>query len=451
VNLAITDHYPCPGNLVNFQLRGKLAEAEGYFRFGRAICYGKSSVGFRSEQMTGVLYDTAPDVDRDGASIRLPFDPDEIINNLRHERYRYKGNGNATGPGDGIMLRNLYYSWLRPILPARIRRYLQRMVLSDWQRIAFPRWPVDGTVERFLERLFILSMEAHGVEKVPLIWFWPEGATSCIIMTHDVDQLAGRDFCAHTMDLDDAAGVKASFQIVPEGRYPISEGFLDEIRVRGFEVNIHDLNHDGLLFSNRQEFLRRAPRINEYGRRYGALGFRSGGLYRNQAWYAALQFSYDMSVPSVAHLDPQRGGCCSVMPFFIGDILELPLTTVQDYALFHVLNDYSIDLWMKQADAIAEMHGLVSFLVHPEQLIETRARKTYQALLENLAEMREKRNVWIALPREVNRWWRERSEMTLVSDGGQWRIEGRGKERARLAFASVTSDGLAFTLDEGRI
>ena len=37
-------------------------------------------------------------------------------------------------------------------------------------------------------------------------------------------------------------------------------------------------------------------------------------MYRNQDWYDVFEFSYDMSVPNVAHLDPMRGGCCTVMP-----------------------------------------------------------------------------------------------------------------------------------------
>jgi hypothetical protein len=157
-----------------------------------------------------------------------------------------------------------------------------------------------------------------------------------------------------------------------------------------------------------------------------------------------------MSVPSVAHLDPQRGGCCSVMPFFIGNILELPVTTIQDYSLFHILNDYSIELWTEQLASITEQHGLASFIVHPDYIIAKRAQKTYQALLEHLAEMREQRNVWIALPGEVNRWWRERSQMSVVCDGGRWRIEGTGNERACLAFATLVGDTLAFTVDDQR-
>ncbi|HVB59215.1 MAG TPA: hypothetical protein VNE63_22650, partial [Candidatus Acidoferrales bacterium] len=90
-------------------------------------------------------------------------------------------------------------------------------------------------------------------------------------------------------------------------------------------------------------------------------------------WYDAFEFSYDMSVPNVAHLEPQRGGCCTVMPYFVGKILELPLTTIQDYSLFHILGDYSIDLWKQQIDLIMQRNGPVSFITHPDYLREKRA------------------------------------------------------------------------------
>ena len=103
-----------------------------------------------------------------------------------------------------------------------------------------------------------------------------------------------------------------------------------------------------------------------YARRFNAAGFRSAALYRNLEWLQTLDFSYDMSVPSVGHLEAQRGGCCSVFPFFAGRMVELPLTTTQDYSLFHILKDHSIELWKKQLELITERHGLASFITHPE-------------------------------------------------------------------------------------
>jgi hypothetical protein len=147
-----------------------------------------------------------------------------------------------------------------------------------------------------------------------------------------------------------------------------------------------------------------------------------------------------MTVPNAAHLEPQRGGCCSVMPYFIGKLLELPLTTTQDYALFHYLGDYSLCLWQREVELIRQKHGLISVLVHPDNLIEKRAREIYLQLLAYLAGLRNEHNVWLALPGEVNTWWRRRNDLRLVSDGERWRIEGQGSEQARIAYA-VLQDG----------
>ena len=77
------------------------------------------------------------------------------------------------------------------------------------------------------------------------------------MMTHDVETSAGQDFCPQLMDLNDSYGIKSSFQIVPEKRYTVSKAFLASILERGFEVNVHDLNHDGRLMCDREEFVRR--------------------------------------------------------------------------------------------------------------------------------------------------------------------------------------------------
>ena len=148
-----------------------------------------------------------------------------------------------------------------------------------------------------------------------------------------------------------------------------------------------------------------------------------------------------MSVPNVAHLEPQRGGCCTVMPYFIGDVLELPLTTTQDYSLFHIIGDYSLTLWTRQIEAIVAKHGLLTFLAHPDYLAEPRARRTYVELLTHLSHLRGELNLWCALPGEVDRWWRSRRAMKLVRAGESWRVVGPESSRARVAWASLDADG----------
>jgi hypothetical protein len=266
-------------------------------------------------------------------------------------------------------------------------------------------------------------------------------------MTHDVETSVGRDRCSWLMDVDDSYGIKAAFQIVPEERYSVSPAFLEEIRVRGFEINLHDLNHDGRLFRDRDEFRRRAHRINQYARAFGARGFRSGQLYRHPDWYEALEIAYDMSVPNAAHLEVQRGGCCTVMPYFIGDIVELPLTTTQDYSLFYILRDFSNEVWKTQIESIIGRHGLLSFVIHPDYLGDDTAQRAYRGLLDSLSRLREATRCWLPLPGAVEHWWRQRSRMSLVRDGGRWRIEGPGKERARIAYAELRENELIYHVE----
>jgi hypothetical protein len=249
------------------------------------------------------------------------------------------------------------------------------------------------------------------------------------------------------MDMDDSFGFKSSFQIVPEERYPVEPAFLQTFRDRGFEINVHDLKHDGRLYAQRAEFLKRAQRINQYAHDYGAEGFRSGILYRNADWYNAFDFSYDMSIPNVGHLDPQRGGCCTVMPYFVGNVVELPLTCTQDHTLFNILDDYSLSLWKRQISLIKDNYGLITILTHPDYLLTSRAQTIYKELLSYLHELRDNSSLWTPLPREAAAWWRQRSEMRLVAKDGTWKIEGPGKERARVAYAHLAEDGVAYSLD----
>jgi hypothetical protein len=270
------------------------------------------------------------------------------------------------------------------------------------------------------------------------------------MMTHDVEGAGGAASCDELMALDVQFGVKSSFQVVPDAPWSTklsTRQLVEQLKRRGFEVNVHDLSHDGRLFRYRQRFLRHAAAINARGREFGSRGFRSGAMYRRQDWVAALDISYDMSVPNVAHLEPQAGGCCTVMPYFLGHVLELPLTAAQDYTLFHMLDDYSTRLWQEQIGLILEQHGLVSFIAHPDYLREPRAMEVYTDLLRLLAGLRDERQVWIAPPAEIDQWWRNRSGMKLVPDGASWRIKGPGCERARVAYARLDGDRVVYELD----
>jgi hypothetical protein len=441
MNQAFLDYYRCPDSFADFKLADgqPIGRRQGYFEFGSdLICYGRSGVD-GCEKATDLLPNILSQIRIEGSTCILPFDPTDIANNLRYERYVNRMKEHAWKS----LIRKVYYA-LRPAFPVFVRRHLQRAWLKNWNQRAFPRWPVDLTVDQMFGRLMRLALQASPQERIPFVWFWPDARSSCAIMTHDVETAAGLEFACELMDINDSFDIKSSFQIIPDARYVASKDTLSAIQERGFEINVHDLKHDGHLFDDHAQFQKSASQINEFAVRFGSKGFRSGVLYRNQEWFDAFRFSYDMSVPNVAHLDPQPGGCCTVMPYFVGNILELPVTTTQDYSLFNVLGTYSQDLWREQTSLIMQQHGLVSFIVHPDYLDTPEAKKAYTSLLSHLSELRTKANLWITLPGEVDKWWRQRSMMRLVLHQNDWRIEGFGAERARVAYATLKNDEVTY-------
>jgi hypothetical protein len=444
INTAVQDHFRTPEGFFNFSMLSEPRPNTEFFRFGENItgfgrlCHsgsiGKDEASFR---------DVLADVRFGNDCCLLPFDPTEVATNLRMERYAAMKEHGHLANG---FARNGYYL-LRPLLPVMIRKFAQRRALRGWEVPSFPHWPVDRSVDQLFERLLVLELKTRNLDSIPFIWFWPEGKSGCVLMTHDVETAAGFRDCGALMTLDDSFGIKASFQLIPRGRYRVPLSVITSMRASGFEVNVHDWNHDGSLFRSYDRFLDGAAEINKRAALWHSEGFRSGALYRNPDWLNELQFAYDMSCPSTARLDPQPGGCCTLLPWFIGSMLEIPVTTIQDYSLFHVLNQYAIDLWRQQVTAILDGHGMASFIVHPDYIRAPRERRVYVQLLEYLAGLRSDSNVWIALPGAVNRWWRERSRMRLVRDGDTWDIQGEGSERARIAYAHVEDDHIVFRVD----
>jgi hypothetical protein len=424
---SVSDRYRCPEPLIRESATAILSTGDGRI---------------------GIAKNSFDDV-RLGFGTRAAIDgsTNDLVEYFTHERYLANHDGASPHGLPSPIIGSVYYT-LRPFLPKWLRIALQRAYLHGWDKSVFPAWPVDFTVENLLEVVLLQCMKASGVETIPFIWFWPDGAWATAILTHDVETCEGRDFCSSLMAIDESFGIRSAFQIVPEKRYPVPDVYLQEIRDRGHEINVHDLNHDGKLFRDRRLFLSRVRKINEYSRAWGAKGFRAAILYRNLDWFDALEFEYDMSVPNVAHLDAQRGGCCTTFPYFIGEVLELPLTTIQDYSLLHILKQERIDLWKAQANMILQQHGLLSLIIHPDYLLGSRAQNMYHELLDFVTEIRSRNHLWTPLPSHVNEWWRLRSQMSLVPQGDGWRIQGAGSDRARVAYAHLDGERVTYVVDD---
>jgi len=299
-----------------------------------------------------------------------------------------------------ILLDN--YFRVRPYVPRAFRLAVRRR-LAQW---SLPRlsgsWPINQIASR-----------------APDWWVgWPNGKEFAFVLTHDVEGKKGLDRCRELAELEMRSGFRSSFNFVPEGEYDTPKSLRDFLRVSGFEVGVHDLRHDGKLYSSRKTFRRHAQKINQRLVEWDALGFRSGLMLHNFDWLRDLDVLYDASSFDSDPFEPQPDGVNTIFPFWVersdhSGYVELPYTLPQDSTLFLLLRESGIDIWKRKLDWVASHGGLAMVIVHPDYVnfngtihsLEYGAR-LYQEFLEYVAT-RYWQKAWFALPRDIAAYVRD--------------------------------------------
>lgn len=341
----------------------------------------------------------------------LHFDVDATIEFLQNERYFAHvaplyvrlGINPERLPG---WARKLGFDALSRIRGLRRRR-----------RVEFPARPHDPSVDawRFLIRSF--AEELADSDPIPL---WPEGKRYAITLSHDVDTdyaFRAREAMTALRRIEEDAGLRSAWMIVT--RYAaLGRAALSDLVQSGHEIGCHSTRHD-----HRLAFLptaRMMDRIIEAAARlspYGAIGFRSPNYLRTATLYETLsgRFDYDMSmhdmIGDASNLTAANEGCCTCLPFFVAgtDVLEIPTTVPEDWE-FELRGVCPLDALTAQVrtiERIKSVGGVANALTHPELNLSLRESwlNNYRELVELAAA---DDSAWLALPRDVNRHWRER-------------------------------------------
>jgi peptidoglycan/xylan/chitin deacetylase (PgdA/CDA1 family) len=310
-----------------------------------------------------------------------------------------------------LMLRNRIYYGLKPFVPQFLRTALRRKLAKRLRKQIAPVWPI-----------------MPGSERAPENWpGWPANKKFAFVLTHDVEGETGLERCRSLMELEQQLGFRSSFNFIPEGSYRVPVALRQELTANGFEVGIHDLKHDGHLFSSRRRFTRHAAKINAYAREWGASGFRSGFMLRNLDWLHDLDVQYDASTFDTDPFEPQPQGRHTIFPFWVPNpnghsirqqqsainssstgYVELPYTLPQDFTLFVLLQEKTPEIWMRKLDWIAQHGGMALVDVHPDYLSFNNATPTsreypvahYKSFLEYVSQHYEGA-FWNTTPRQV--------------------------------------------------
>ena len=361
--------------------------------------------------------------DRDG-NVFLPFDPNEAILSFWSEAYDAPG---LLGRRRLRALSKAAYYRTRPLLPRGVQVSLRRSLRRVQERLPFPRWPIETSLHDFYAYLFDVFAELAG-SRVPTLAPWPRNYSWALVLTHDVETSTGYRNVHLLRHLELEADCRSSWNFVPR-RYEVEDSFVDELLEDGFEVGVHGLYHDGRDFASLSTLLERIPAMREYANKWRASGFRSPATHRVWEWMPLLGFDYDSSFPDTDPYEPQPGGCCTWLPYFNEDLVELPITLAQDYTLFTILRHEDERLWLEKAHFLREHGGMALLITHPDYMLERRPRAAYARFLD---AFREDRTVWQALPREVSAWWRRRAASHLERSGQGWKIVGPAAEDGRI-------------------
>jgi peptidoglycan/xylan/chitin deacetylase (PgdA/CDA1 family) len=303
--------------------------------------------------------------------------------------------------GIRILLSKIYYH-MKPILPWKIRIALRRM-RANLRRKAYSKvWPID---------------ERAGF--TPAAWpGWPGGNRFALILTHDVEGSKGLGRVENLMRLESEQGFRSSFNFVPEGEYRISAELRQTLDNAGFEVGVHGLQHDGMLYSSKAGFARKAARIREYLREWKSTGFRSPYMQHNLEWLQMLGVDYDESTFDTDPFEPQPDGVGTIFPFWVAGpngtgFVELPYSLPQDFTMFILFQEPNIDIWKRKLDWVADRGGMALINTHPDYMCfdgNQKGRDEFPAEFysEFLKYVREKYRgqYWTALPRDVSSFYR---------------------------------------------
>jgi len=186
----------------------------------------------------------------------------------------------------------------------------------------------------------------------------------------------------------------------------------------GFEVGVHGLKHNGNMFRSKEVFLEKASKINVYLSKWHAVGFRAPCMYHNLEWIQHLDISYDASTFDTDPFEPQSDGVGTIFPFFFKGMkgrrgyVELPYTLPQDFTLFVLMKERSIDVWKRKLDWIAKNGGMALLNTHPDYMrfdgrkpgCDQYPAKLYQTFLEYVQSEYNGR-YWHVLPKEMARFW----------------------------------------------
>jgi len=141
-------------------------------------------------------------------------------------------------------------------------------------------------------------------------------------------------------------------------------------------------------------------------------------MHHNLDWLHDLDIEYDASTFDTDPFEPQSDGTSTIFPFWVRGnsdqkgYVELPYTLPQDFSLFVLMKEKTIDIWKQKLDWIIEQGGMALINTHPGNMnfegdnmaLEEYPAQYYEEFLQYI-KTKHKGEYWHALPKHISRFW----------------------------------------------
>jgi len=307
-------------------------------------------------------------------------------------------------------------------MPVKLRVFLFNMLLKLKKDPGWPNWPAEKSVEA-MRYMFVKALNLKLKKEIPYISFWP-GHKFTFSVTHDCDTSTSFDNIESIREIERRHGINSSWNILSD-RYKLDLRKikkLKKLKKEGCEIGLHGYNHDNRTpFLKTKEIEYRISKASRMIKDFEIKGFRSPSFLRNRKFLDILSkhFHYDSSTCDTDLYSPvgMRSGACTIFPFFINNMVEIPSTLPSDWRLIRLGKNKNqiFNIWKEKVDFIEKAGGCAVMLTHPDNHIFG-DEKYFDVYDRSLAYVTRKNSVWNALPYEIADWWVERRNSKIMNN-----------------------------------
>ena len=246
---------------------------------------------------------------------------------------------------------------------------------------------------------------------------WPNNKKCAFISTHDIDSAYGQDKIENLFEIEKSLNIRSTNFWVTH-LYKLNHNLLKWACNNGFEIGLHDYNHDGnLAMLNKDEISLRIDYCNDFIKEYFVNGIRSPGFLRSLDFYQTVKnsFDYDMSIVDYSFLFPFTGdGCRTSFPFFYKEILLIPTSLLRDgeAVALGLHPEEILNTWINKYNWLKSKKSLIVLLTHPDKGFSGNNKmiEIYKNFLEYVTNDDE---CWITTGKELSNYCKQNKDFFI--------------------------------------